>query len=70
LKAIDPLLPFGACSLYGYHGLIKWREHSPWIGNLVDGYIRVAGPKTVDKTLDSPIGPTYAPRQIGNDNGG
>jgi hypothetical protein len=70
LKAIDPLLLFGACNLYGCHGVIEWRERSPWIADFLQGYIRVAGPETIDKTLDSPISPAYAPRQIGNDNGG
>src|ERR1700736_4508161 len=69
LKTIDPLLLFGACSLYGQHGVIEWRERSPWIGNLLQRHIRVSGPETIDKTLDSPISPGYAPRQIGNDDG-
>jgi hypothetical protein len=70
LKTIDPLLLFGACRLYGCHGVVEWREHSPWIGKLLQGHIRVAGPETIDKTLDSPISSAYAPRQIGDDNGG
>jgi hypothetical protein len=70
LKAIDPLLLFGACSLYGDHGVVEWRERSPCLGSLLQGHIRVAGPETIDKTLDSPVSPAYASRQIGNDNGG
>jgi hypothetical protein len=70
LKAIDPLLLFDACSLYGYHGVAKWRERSPWIGNRRQGHVCVAGLETIDKALDLPISPAYAPRQIGNDYGG
>jgi hypothetical protein len=70
LKAIDPLLLFDACSLYGCHGVVEWHEHSPSIRSLRQGHVRVAGPQAIDKTLDLPISPAYAPRQIGNDNGG
>jgi hypothetical protein len=70
LKGVDPLLLFGARSLYGCHGVIEWREILPPIANRLQGHIRIAGPETIDETLDSPVSPAYASRQIGNDDGG
>jgi hypothetical protein len=69
LKAIDPSLLFGACGLQGDDRVIEWRERLPWIGNPLQRQIRIAGLETIDKTLDSPIGPAYASRQIGDDHG-